>query len=96
MKKQIDNTKETKFEMFHRGNPKVYYLYKKVALSLIEAGLQKIGSKMIIERIRYESKLSTTGHDYKINNNFTCYYSRKFCRDFPQYTDKFYFKSLNN
>jgi len=89
-----DKTKESMFEMFHRQNPKVYRLFKKFSLALIEAGHNKIGSKLIIERIRYESAVRTTGNDHKINNNFTAYYSRRFIREFPQHTDRFTFRKL--
>lgn len=89
-----DNTKQTLFEIFHRQNPRVYRLFKKFSLALIEAGHNKIGSKQIVERIRYESAIRTTGNDYKINNNFTCYYSRRFIREFPQHTERFTFRKL--
>jgi len=90
----IDNSKQTKFEAFHRENPKVYALYKKIALALIAAGKKRIGSKHIIELIRYESSIRTNGQDYKICNNHTPYYARRFVRDFPQHFDKFKFMQL--
>jgi hypothetical protein len=85
---------EVKFNNFNNENPRVYELYKKYALALIQRGHKRIGSKMIIERIRYETKLLTTDKDYKINNNYTAHYARLFTRDFPQHVDKFCFKNL--
>jgi hypothetical protein len=83
-----------KFETFHRHNPKVYELFKKFAFELINAGHTRIGSQLIIERIRYETAIKTLGDDYKINNNYKPYYSRRFVRDFPEHFLKFTFRVI--
>lgn len=88
-------TKRDKFNKFHRENSGVYTLFKKFALQLINAGCGRLGSKQIIERIRFETAIQTKGDsDFKIDNNHTCFYSRLFCRDFPEYIDKFSFKKI--
>lgn len=98
MGKQISFLKEpmeVKFITFHRANRQVYKLYKKFALKLIAAGEDKIGSKMIIERIRWESRLKKNkGETYKIDNNYTCHYARLFITEFPEHRDRFYFRNL--
>jgi len=45
-----------KFLVFHSENPVVYRLFEKFALQLIDSGHDKLGAKMIIERIRWEMK----------------------------------------
>lgn len=95
---QIDlfnDTKRDKFNEFHRDNPGVYKLFKKFAFQLIEAGCKRLGSKQIIERIRFETAIKTQGDDFKINNNHTCFYSREFCKEFPEHLDKFSFKQIS-
>ena len=97
MNKQINflsEPMEVKFLNFHNENKEVYELYKKYALELIESGRNKIGSKMIVERIRWETIIRTKGDIYKINNNYTCYYARLFIREFPRYADRFNFRQL--
>jgi len=97
MGKQITFLKEpmeVKFITFHRENRQVYKLYKKFALELIEAGQTKLGSKMIIEIIRYKTIIKTKGDFYKINNNYTCHYARLFITEYPEHKDRFYFRQL--
>lgn len=84
-------TVEAKFEAFHAANPHVYSLFKRFAYEAFKAGATKISSKLIIERIRWETTISTTGagwhvaagKKFLIDNRFTPWYARKFCTDFP-------------
>lgn len=86
-----------KFLVFHSEHPVVYRLFEKFALQLIANGQEKLGAKMIIERIRWE--MSTNSKDtagFKINNNYTCYYSRLFIKNHPQHSEKFEFREIKN
>jgi len=85
---------EVKFQMFHKENPGVYKMFKRFAFSMIKRGHKRLGSKKIIEDIRWESRLKTTGSPYKIPNHFTAYYARLFERDHPEYTEIFITKPL--
>lgn len=76
-----------KFEVFHRSNPLIYKAFKEICLSKIAAGHERIGSKYVIETIRYTLRV-------KVSNNFTPYYSRRFVREFPQFTELFIFKKI--
>lgn len=81
---------------FHTKNPQVYLLFEKFALQLLNAGNEKLGAKMIMERIRWE--ISTGGakdeHGFKINNNYTAYYSREFIKRNPKHKDCFEFRTI--
>lgn len=84
-------TVEAKFNAFHAANPHVYTLFKRFAYEAFKAGATKISSKLIIERIRWETTIHTTGagwhvaagKKFLIDNRFTPWYARKFCDDFP-------------
>lgn len=76
-----------KFEVFNRLNPLVYKLFKQMALFQCESG-NNVGSKALIERIRWE-------YGIKVSNIFTPYYSRRFVREFPEYTQFFTFKKIS-
>jgi hypothetical protein len=76
------------FEEYQQRNPKIYKEFKHYAFELIEAGENKIGSKAIFERIRWQSKIDRIG-EFKINNNFTADYARKFEQDFPHFAGIF-------
>ena len=88
------DTRES-FLQFHQQYPQVYTMFKRFALHLLKCGREKIGSKMIIERIRWEVTTNSKDEDgFKINNNYTPHYSRLFMQDHPQYGDCFYTKNL--
>jgi hypothetical protein len=83
------------FTAFHKKYPQVYLLFEKFALQLIKAGKIKLGSKMIIERIRWEIATGSQDDDgFKINNNFTAYYSREFAKKHPEYEEYFDFRTI--
>ena len=83
------------FLHFNSAYPQVYLLFEKFALQLIHAGKTKLGAKMILERIRWEITTGSKDEEgFKINNNFTAYYSRWFIRNHPQYKEFFEFRVI--
>lgn len=83
------------FLHFNTKYPQVYLLFEKFAMQLIHAGKTKLGSKMIIERIRWEIETGSKDEEgFKINNNYTAYYSRWFIRNHPEYSDYFDFRVI--
>jgi hypothetical protein len=79
--------KET-FEQYQQRNPRIYKEFVNYAMELINAGETRIGSKAIFERIRYQSKIDRID-EFKINNNYTADYARKFEQDFPHFAGIF-------
>jgi len=73
------------FEEFDRENPKMWELFKKFAFRAIRKGFKHYGAKTIFEAIRYHCNIVTSDPDFKLNNNYTAYYARKFHRTFPEY-----------
>tara|TARA_R100000808_G_scaffold7356_5_gene21723 strand:+ start:2304 stop:2819 length:516 start_codon:yes stop_codon:yes gene_type:complete len=73
------------FEDFDRANPRVWQLFVHFAHEVIEAQADHFGSMAIIQRIRWETSIATSGGDYKINNNFAPFYARKFHKEFPKH-----------
>ena len=81
---------EKDFEEFDNDNPGVWTLFVQFTNQLIAAGRRRLSASLIIERIRWESYITTMErHGYKINNNFTAYYARKFNQTFPDCGAKF-------
>lgn len=89
-------TIEAKFRAFDAANPHVYQLFKRFAYELLAAGSKRISSKAIIERIRWESRIATTGagwhvaagKKFLIDNRFTAHYARKFVAEFPKLANR--------
>ena len=97
-KEQTGKTIKEAFDQFHEENPQVYDWFKKYAFHLIDKkGKEKISSKLIINRIRWEIYMTTTTEgNYRINDAFTAHYSRLFVEDYPEYENMFEFRRLRS
>lgn len=92
LKRPIDEA----FVDFDRANPQVYALFKRFAEELRARGRKRIGSKSIIERIRWFALVETDGEPWKINNNFTAHYARKLVAERPEFADLFEMRRLRS
>ena len=71
---------------FHVEHPEVWSLFVRFSLEMIERGYSHYSAQSVIERIRWEKDAGSDGTSaFKINNNFTAFYSRRFMRMYPQY-----------
>jgi hypothetical protein len=90
-------TLESKFNKFDAANPVVYVFFKRFAFQAMTAGRRKLSASLIMERIRWELSIETySDTQYKICNNHTAYYARKFMKDFPEYGPIFFTKQLRS
>jgi len=80
---------ETDSERFDRENPQVWKMFQESALGLIKIGVKHYGAKAIFETIRFHLLLHTTDTDFKLNNNHTPYYARKFHKTYPEHAGFF-------
>lgn len=70
----------------------VYQAFKRRALQLIEEGRRRYGAKRIIEEIRYDTDLKNNpehADGFKINNNRTALYARRFMAEHPEHAGFF-------
>ena len=51
------NVHEVRFNQFHKDNPEVWRLWCQFTNEAISRGLRRVGSGLIIERIRWETSL---------------------------------------
>lgn len=72
------------FSEYHALNPQVYSKFCMYTEMLIKAGRNKLGAKAIMERCRWDTMIETVGV-FKINNNYTASYSKKFEQENPQF-----------
>jgi hypothetical protein len=67
----------TKFDQFHTENPRVYRILVRLAREWVTGtGRNKLGTKALFERARWEIAINTSDPDYKLNNNYTPFYAR--------------------
>lgn len=83
---QLELTFEDKLtpEEYDRLNPAIWDKFVDFTMVLIRSGVKHYSSDGICHRIRFDTALSGSGQ-FKINNNMTSYYARKFHRVFPMY-----------
>lgn len=76
------------FFRYHHKNPDVLELFEKFTFELIAAGHEKGSTAMIIERIRWETRINPEYRDrdeFKISNNHKPFYARVFMKLHPEY-----------
>jgi hypothetical protein len=92
----FDRTTYNKFLDYHIKFPRVYVLFERFALEALRNGKTKIGSKAIIERIRWENYTGSEKEEWKINNRFTPHYARLFMNLHPEHKDCFETRELKS
>ena len=100
-REQTKRSIQEAFERYDQKNPKIYELFKKFALQIVEKRRnrpnKKTSAKLIINRIRWEIYVETITEDgYRINDAWSSRYARKFVNEFPQYEEVFNFRMLRS
>jgi hypothetical protein len=92
--KKLDDRKQKWWE-WHKKNPDVYKLFVKYSFEAINSGRRRYSQWAIINRIRWNKEVETTGCDeFKISNDHIAFYARLFHAHHPQYSDFFLVKQL--
>lgn len=65
-----ENTQAERFAAWIGANPKVLEVFIEYSLREKAKGRTKIGGKRIVEVMRWDTRLPTTGDGFKINNNW--------------------------
>lgn len=83
------------FEKYDAEHPQVWGFFRYFTMQLISAGHKHGSAKMVFERIRWETAV-TTGQKVKCNNNYTAMYARKFAEKVPEHSDFFRYRARSN
>lgn len=86
---QLETESYKRFKEYHAANPQIYDIFKRYALQAIERGFKHLSAEFIYNAIRWETPVSASGDDFKINNNFKAWYSRLFMQEYPEYSGFF-------
>ena len=71
---------------FHKKHPEVWSLFVRFTFEIINRGFQNYSVNAIFERIRWEKDIGGDGiNQFKLNNNYTAFYARKFMDMFPEH-----------
>ena len=77
------------FSQYDKDHPEIWKEFKKTTLKAIKKGFKNYSSKSIFEIIRWHRSGDLKPDGFKVNNNYTADYARKFANEFPQYKDFF-------
>lgn len=67
---------------YHKANPQIYAMFKRFTNEAIRSNRPRYSSKMIVERIRWETMIKAD-KGYKISNCMTAFYSRLWMLENP-------------
>ena len=79
---------------WHKENPEFYSMFKKFTFQAIRKGHRKLSAWLIVNRIRWETMIVTTGDEYKISNDYIALYARLFMYQYPDYKGFFNTKPM--
>ena len=85
----MQNQKNEKLIKFHYDNPLIYQLFKKYTLERIKLGFEKYSAEAILNRVRWDNDVQTSGADYKIPNEMKPFYSRLFTNKKSKHSEFF-------
>ncbi len=83
---------QERFRAFDEANPWVWEAYERHALELIAEGWKHYSSDHILHVVRYHhdrETRDTDGRGFKLNNDFTSRYARKFAAAHPEHAEFF-------
>jgi|TARA_R110000787_G_scaffold12487_3_gene40094 hypothetical protein len=81
------NTKEA-FVKHCEENPEIYELFKRFAFEAMKH-VSCYSAGGILHRIRWETTVSESGCQFKIDHNWASHYARKFMSDYPEHSNFF-------
>lgn len=89
---------QKRFEEFDTAHPEVYRLFCSLVDQLIRSGKQRYSSDSVLHRIRWEYAVNP-GREFdgfKINNDFSSRYARKYAGDWPDRIEFFETRMLKD
>lgn len=86
--------REAAFQQWHQDNPLIWEYFKKFSFAAINAGHKRISHWLIINRIRWEVFITTTGKDFKISNDLIAFYARLWRKTYPEHRRLFKIKRM--
>lgn len=72
------------FKQHLTDNPEMWDMFREYAIHIAKRGL-KYSAGGILHRMRYETMVSEKYGAFKVNQNWSSFYARKFIEDYPQY-----------
>lgn len=94
-KKLSFDERKKEWLVWHNENPLIWRYFEKYAFEALNQGHKKISHWLIINRIRWEVYIVTTGKDFKISNDHIAFYARHWRELHPQHKKLFNIKHMD-
>ena len=94
MKAKTYQEKKQEWWEWHQRNPSVWHYFEKFTKEALAKGVTKMSHWLIINRIRWEVAISTSGGDFKISNDYIAFYARMWNALHPAHKDLFTTKKM--
>lgn len=88
----VDEETYRAFQQYHRTNPAIFAAFKKFAFEA-RGRKKRFGAKAVMERVRWELEINTTG-SFKVNNDFTALYARLLIYQHPEFKNFFSLRTV--
>lgn len=79
---------------WHKANPAIWRYFEQFAIEALDRRKRRLSHWLIINRIRWEVYVVTTGGDFKISNDFIAFYARLWRHLHPEHKDLFNIKHM--
>ena len=86
--------RKREWQDYHRENPLIWEYFERFAFEAVNKRHKKISHWLIINRIRWEVNIVTTGEDFKISNDHIAFYARLWKAKHPAHKDLFTTKRM--
>ena len=88
-----DATIAERFAAFHAANPHVADALETLAEQWLTTN-RRVGTKALVERLRWEAGIQTASTDYRINNSLTSHYARLLIERRPEWAQRIETRAL--
>jgi hypothetical protein len=86
----------TQFRAMDLAHPEIWKLFERFAFEMIGRRFLHYSSAAVLHRVRWETDLTMGGNNrgehFKINDNYSCCYSRKFRDLHPEHAEFFFYR----
>ena len=94
--RKLPTLADSKFQKFHKENPRVFDELVKLTKQAHTRGRKKIGIGMLFEVIRWNMLIHTTDPEFKMNNNYRSRYARLIMDTYPEFEGIFDVRELKS
>jgi len=75
-----------RFAAIDAANPQIWELFQRFTFHMIRRGFSHYSARAVIHRVRWETATPLEdGTQFKINNNWSPFYARKFHKTYPEH-----------